>query len=99
MDGVYCGDDRGSGDQPACAGAETSSGEIEKVDTSTQTVIVAAECECGSGKIIEMTFTLNQKTQLLLDGKAAKIADLKKGDRVEIDYEDTDQVTKISATR
>jgi len=46
-----------------------------------------------------MTFTLKESTTISLDGKQVKLSDLKKGDRVEVDYEDMDDVTKVIARR
>ena len=78
---------------------EISSGEIEKTEASRHLLTLSAECDCGSGKIIQMTFKLKDETKVTLDGKAAKLADLKKGDRVDVEYEDTEDVKKVTARR
>lgn len=78
---------------------ESSSGEIEQVDARKNTVIVSTECDCGSGKIIRFTFTLKDGTKVLLNGKDAKLVDLKQGDKVEVEYDTFDDVEKVSATR
>jgi Cu/Ag efflux protein CusF len=78
---------------------DTTYGEIQKIDTAKKSLVVAAECECGSGKIIEVTFTLKDSTKVTLDGKSSELAKLKTGDRVEVDYEETDKVSKVVATR
>ena len=83
----------------ASLASDTTYGEIQKIDAATRKLVVAAECECGSGKIIEVSFTLKDGTKLTLDKKDAKLADLKTGDRVEVDYEELDDVTKVIATR
>ena len=48
--------------------------------------------------MIEMSFKLTEKTKVLLNGKEAKLADLKDGDQVDVDYETSDDVQKVSAT-
>lgn len=78
---------------------DQSSGEVTKIDASKKSLIIAAECTCGSGKLIEMTFKLTDSTKVLLNGKAAKLADLKDGDQVDVDYETSEDVQKVSATR
>jgi Cu/Ag efflux protein CusF len=83
---------------PVFAG-ETTTGEVQKIETKKNELVVSAECECGSGKIIQMTFTVKDSTKVLLDGREAKLADIKQGDRVEIEYEQFDDVEKVSATR
>ena len=49
--------------------------------------------------MIEMSFKLTDKTRVLVNGKDAKLADLKDGDHVDVDYETSDDVQKVSATR
>ena len=78
---------------------DQSSGEVTKIDASKKSLIIAAECSCGSGKMIEISFKLTDNTKVLLNGKAAKLADLKDGDQVDVDYETSDDVQKVSATR
>jgi hypothetical protein len=84
---------------PLTRATETSGGEVEKVDAKHNNLVLSAECECGSGRIIEMTFTLKDSTKVLLNGKDAKLSDIKHGDRVEVDYNDFDDVAKVTATR
>jgi hypothetical protein len=86
------------GSSPAFA-HDQSSGEVTKIDTSKKSLVIAAECSCGSGKLIEMSFKLKDDTKVLLNGKEAKLADLKNGDQVDVDYEAVDDVQKVSATR
>jgi hypothetical protein len=78
---------------------DQSSGEVTKIDSAKKSLVIAAECTCGSGKMIEMSFKLTENTKVLLNGKAAKLADLKDGDQVDVDYETSDDVQKVSATR
>ena len=85
-------------DLPAFA-HDQSSGEVTKIDPAKKSLVIAAECSCGSGKMIEMSFKLTEKTRVLLNGKDAKLADLKDGDQVDVDYETADDVQKVSATR
>ena len=73
----------------------TSSGEIAKIDTKSNTVVLAKSC-CGDN---EVTFTLKQDTKVLINGKDAKLADLKAGDKVKVNYEKIDDVLSISVTR
>jgi len=78
---------------------DQSSGEVTKIDPAKKSLVIAAECTCGSGKMIEMSFKLTESTKVLLNGKEAKLADLKDGDQVDVDYETSDDVQKVSATR
>ena len=78
---------------------DQSSGEVTKIDASKKSLVIAAECTCGSGKMIEMSFKLTDSTKVLLNGKESKLADLKDGDQVDVDYETADDVQKVSATR
>ena len=78
---------------------DQSSGEVTKIDATKKSLVIAAECSCGSGKMIEMSFKLTESTKVLLNGKEAKLADLKNGDQVDVDYETSDEVQKVSAMR
>jgi len=82
----------------ALAGNEIA-GEISKVDAPNKTLVVAAECECGSGKILQTSYILGEKTKVTLNGKEAKLADLKIGDDVKVEFEYEDDVQKVSAKR
>lgn len=73
---------------------DTASGALTKVDTGKNAVIMKGEC-CGS----EMTFTLKKETKITLNGKEVKLADLKSGDKLQINYEKMDDVLSIVATR
>jgi hypothetical protein len=61
--------------------------------------VVAAECECGSGKILQTSYILGEKTKVTLNGKEAKLADLKIGDDVKVEFEYEDDVQKVTAKR
>lgn len=75
-------------------------GEIARIDADKKSIVVSTECSCGSDKLIELTFNLQDKTKLLLNGKEVKLADLKTGDDVDIDFEDPrDNVLKVAARR
>jgi hypothetical protein len=84
---------------PSAFAHDQSSGEVTKIDSAKKSLVIAAECSCGSGKMIEMSFKLTDSTKVLLNGKQAKLADLKNGDLVDVDYETSDDVQKVSATR
>src|SRR5512132_228391 len=77
----------------------TSNGEVTKIDSKSNTIAVAAKECCGSGGDKTMTFTLKNSTKVLINGKEACLADLKQGDKVRVDYEKTDDVLSINATR
>ena len=76
-----------------------SSGEINRIDIPKKSLVIAIECDCGSGRISDTNFTLSDRTKVLLKGKESRLTDLKRGDQVFIDYEKTDEVKKIEATR
>jgi Cu/Ag efflux protein CusF len=80
---------------------DTSSGEVLKIDTKANRLIMAKSAGCGdsSGCGSEMTFTLAKGTKVLINGKAATLADLKTGDKVKVDYEKLDDVLAVSVTR
>jgi hypothetical protein len=79
----------------------TSDGEITKIDAKASTVVLAAKscCDGPAEKVSETTFPLKRDTKVLINGKEAKLADLKAGDKAKIDYEKTDDVLSLSVTR
>lgn len=79
--------------------ADISTGEVTKVDAEKNTLLVATDCSCGSGKTIESSFTVKTTTKILLNGKEAKLADLKSGDDAEVEFNSAEDVTKVSVTR
>src|SRR5436309_2577813 len=83
-----------SGSVFAC---NTSNGEVTKIDAKSNTIAVAQDC-CGSGDK-NLTFTIKPTTKVLINGKEARLADLKTGDKVRVDYEKSDDVLSINATR
>jgi hypothetical protein len=74
-------------------------GEVTKVDAPNKTIVIASECECGSGKILQTSYILGDKTRVTLNGKDAKLADLKIGDDVKVEFEFEDDVQKVVAKR
>ena len=76
----------------------SSNGEVTKIDSKSNTVAVASKECCGSGDKT-LTFTLKPTTKVIINGKEARLADLKAGDKVRVDYEKTDDVLSINATR
>ncbi len=91
--------------QGSILASDRTYGEVTGIDTDTHQMIIAAECSCGSGKVIEVKFIVKDGTKVLLNGKEAKLAELKKGDEVAVDSNDTpdndtpDEVLKVAATR
>ena len=79
-----------SGSAFACN--KLSDGEVTKIDSKSNTVVVMA------GKK-EKTFTAGDKTQVIINGQKGSLADLKTGDKVSIDYEAANDVLSITATR
>ena len=69
-----------------------SDGEVTKVDSKSNTVVVSANKA-------EKTFTVAEKTKVLINGKAGSLADLKTGDKVSVDFEAANDVLSITATR
>ena len=47
----------------------------------------------------EMTFVLKKDTKVLVNGKAATLADLRTGDKVQVNFEKLDDVLSVTATR
>ena len=86
----------------------TSNGEVIQINADARTVAMnksAGEGCCDSGGGSEsasptkMVFKLKKDTKILINGKNASLADLKAGDKVKVDYEQLDDVLKISVTR
>jgi len=67
-------------------------GFISKVDSTKSQVVVAK----GDAK---QTFTTADKTQVTINGKAATLADVKAGDKVQVDFETDTDVLAIKVTR
>ncbi|HXG09666.1 MAG TPA: hypothetical protein VNK04_07745 [Gemmataceae bacterium] len=62
--------------------AATLEGTIKKVDSNKSTVVVT-----GKDKK-DVTVTVNKDAKITLDGKKAKLADLKEGQTVKVTHED-----------
>ena len=78
----------------------TSSGEVLNINADARTVAMTKGGSCAESKAANsMVFKIKKDTKILVNGKEATLADLKAGDRVKIDYEQLDDVLKISATR
>jgi len=67
-------------------------GEVTKIDAAKNSITVATASK-------EKTFTTGDKTQVTIDGKEGSLADLKAGDKVDVDYEAADDVLAIKVTR
>src|SRR5215471_7619338 len=76
-----------------------SSGEINSIDLDKKSLVISIDCDCGSGRMSDTNFKLTERTKILLNGKESKLEELRTGDQVDIDYEKTDNVKKIAATR
>jgi Cu/Ag efflux protein CusF len=84
----------------AWACCNTSSGEVLNINADARTVAMTKGGSCAESKAANsMVFKIKKDTKILVNGKEATLADLKAGDRVKIDYEQLDDVLKISATR
>ena len=82
----------------------TSSGEVQMINADARTVAMTkSEGSCNEGGSAAdskaMVFKLKKDTKILVNGKEATLADLRKGDKVKVDYESQDDVLKISVTR
>ncbi len=62
--------------------AATLEGTIKKVDSDKNTIVVKAKGDK------EVTVTVNKDAKVTLDGKDAKLTDLKEGQTVKITHED-----------
>lgn len=77
---------------------DTAEGSIAKIDSAKyQLVVNKAGCCAGSGG--EMTFVLKKDTKVLVNGKSATLADLRTGDKVQVNFEKLDDVLSVTATR
>jgi hypothetical protein len=65
---------------------------VTEVNADNQTVVVTKNDKSH-------TFTAASKTEVLIDGKVAKLSEIKSGDKVSVDYESANDVVKISVTR
>jgi len=74
---------------------DSVAGSVAKIDTSKSALVMTTSC-CEQK---EMTFVLKKDTKVLVNGKAATLADLRTGDKVEINYEKLDDVLSVTATR
>jgi hypothetical protein len=70
-------------------------GSVAKIDTARSALVMTTSC-CQQK---EMTFVLKKDTKVLVNGKVATLADLRTGDKVQIDYEKLDDVLAVKATR
>jgi Cu/Ag efflux protein CusF len=84
----------------------TSNGEVQQVNADARTVAMTKSaggscCDEGTTdtKANQMVFKIKKDTKILINGKEASLADLKTGDKVKVDYEQLDDVLKISVTR
>lgn len=74
-----------------------TSGEITKIDSAKYMLVMNKSDCCPT--TAEMTFVLKKDTKVLVNGKAASLADLRAGDKVTVAYEKSDDVLSVSATR
>ena len=88
----------------------TSNGEVLNINADTRTIAMksasAADgsscCPSESGKEVkanQIVFKLKKETKIQINGKDATLADLKAGDKVKVDYEQLDDVLRVSVTR
>ncbi len=82
---------------PALA-CDTASGEITKVDSGKHMLVVNKSGCCPSSGG-ELTFVLKKDTKVLVNGKSATLADLRTGDKVQVNFEKLDNVLSVTATR
>ena len=59
-------------------------GEVTKIDVKAETVVVKDTSSEKEAKEVEVT--ADAKTTITIDGKDAKLADLKSGDKVTVEY-------------
>ena len=76
----------------------TTSGEVQTVDAKKNLLVMYQSGCCPASKS-ETTFALKKETKILVNGKPAKLADLRAGDKVKVDYEKLDDVLSVSVTR
>ena len=77
----------------------TSSGEVQTVDATKNLLVMHKSGCCSESKEARTTFALKKDTKILVNGKPAKLADLRAGDKVKVDYEKLDDVLAVSVTR
>ncbi|CAN5677230.1 hypothetical protein BH09PLA1_BH09PLA1_24090 [soil metagenome] len=81
----------------------TSSGEVLQINSDARTISMSRAGSCcedsGDTKANQLVFKLKKETKILVNGKEATLAELKKGDKLKVDYEELDNVLKISVTR
>src|SRR5207247_9817584 len=64
-------------------------GEVDSVDANARTLVVKETLKKEGGEAKEMTFNFTEKASIMMDGKAATIADLQAGDSVTVHYQAT----------
>ena len=95
-----CKSEKPKQDQSDRQDSISDQGTVPWIELDKKVITVSTECSCGSDKLIELKFTLQDKTKLLLNRKEVKLTDLKVGDDVDIDFEDpTNNVLKVAARR
>jgi hypothetical protein len=77
----------------------TTDGEVQKIDTAKNQLIMTSSGGCCSESKSPTTFALKKDTKILVNGKPAQLADLRAGDKVKVDYEKVDDVLSVSVTR
>ena len=78
----------------------TSNGEVQRIDTDkAQLIMTSSDSGCCNESKAATTFALKKDTKILVNGKPAKLADLRAGDKVKVDYEKLDDVLSIAVTR
>jgi hypothetical protein len=85
-----------SGRALAC---NSTSGEVQQIDASQNLLVMQKSGCCPESKDAQTTFALKKETKILVNGKPAKLADLRAGDKVKVDYEKLDDVLSVSVTR
>jgi len=76
----------------------TSDGEITKIDAKASTIVLTVK-SCCDESLSNTTFTLKHSTKVLINGKEARLAHLKAGDKAKIDWDKHDDVLSLSVTR
>ena len=74
---------------------DSADGAVAKIDAAKNTLIVKGSC-CDQK---EMAFVLKKETKIRVNGKTATLADLRAGDKVQVQFEKLDDVTSVTATR
>jgi hypothetical protein len=78
---------------------DTAEGSIAKIDSSKAMLVVQKSGCCPSTGDGQMTFVLKKDTKVLVNGKSATLADLRAGDKVQVQFEKLDDVLAVTATR